>query len=183
MTTENKKEAETQFEDAARDKSHGAGIGLATYVILAAVAVIFVIVIGLGFISRKKAEADLKQATAAAAIATVNVVYPKAGAPTDEIVLPGNTQAFTDAPIFARTNGYVKSWHVDIGTRVKKGQLLAEIETPEVDQQLQQARADLKTAQANLRQAEITADRWEALWKTDSVSKQETDVAVSASMR
>jgi RND family efflux transporter MFP subunit len=180
MTTENNKEPETQFEDTARDKSHGAGIGLATYVILAAVAVIFVIVIAVGFISRKKAEADLKQVTAAASIATVNVVYPKAGAPTDEIVLPGSTQAFTDAPIFARTNGYVKSWHVDIGTRVKKGQLLAEIETPEVDQQLQQARADLKTAQANLRQAEITADRWEALWKTDSVSKQETDVAVSA---
>ena len=179
MTTENKKEPDMQFEDA-RDESHGTGVGLATYVILAAVAVIFAIVLGLGFISRKKAEADLKQVTAAAAIATVNVVYPKAGAPTDEIVLPGNTQAFTDAPIFARTNGYVKSWHVDIGTRVKKGQLLAEIETPEVDQQLQQARADLKTAQANLRQAEITADRWEALWKTDSVSKQETDVAVSA---
>ena len=180
MTTENNKEPETQFEDTARDESHGAGIGLATYVILAAVAVIFVIVIAVGFISRKKAEADLKQVTATASIATVNVVYPKAGAPTDEIVLPGSTQAFTDAPIFARTNGYVKSWHVDIGTRVKKGQLLAEIETPEVDQQLQQARADLKTAQANLRQAEITADRWEALWKTDSVSKQETDVAVSA---
>jgi RND family efflux transporter MFP subunit len=180
MTTENKKEPETQFEDAARDKSDGAGIGFGTYAILAAVAVIFVIVIAVGFISRKKAEADLKQVTAAAATATVNVVYPKAGAPTDEIVLPGNTQAFTDAPIFARTNGYVKSWHVDIGTRVKKGQLLAEIETPEVDQQLQQARADLKTAQANLRQAEITADRWEALWKTDSVSKQETDVAVNA---
>jgi len=143
------------------------------------VAVIFVIVISLGFISRKKAEADLTQATATAAIATVNVVYPKADDPTDEIVLPGNTQAFTDAPIFARTNGYVKSWHVDIGTRVKKGQLLAVIETPEIDQQLQQARADLQTAQANLRQAEITADRWQALWKTDSVSKQETDQNVS----
>jgi RND family efflux transporter MFP subunit len=180
MTTENKKEPETQFEDTARDKSHGAGIGLATYVISAALLVIFIVVIGFGFISRRKAEADLKQSTVAAAIPTVNVVYPKAGAPNNEIVLPGNTQAFTDAPIFARTNGYVKSWHVDIGTRVTKGQLLAEIETPEVDQQLQQARADLKTAQANLRQAEITADRWEALWKTDSVSKQETDVAVNA---
>src|SRR4029453_901431 len=180
MTTENNKETETQADDAAPEKSHGAGIGLATYVILAAVAVIFAIVIAVGVISRKKGGADLKQVTAAAAIATVNVVYPQAGAPTDEIVLPGNTQAFTDAPIFARTNGYVKSWHVDIGTRVKKGQLLAEIETPEVDHQLQQARADLKTAQANLRQAEITADRWEALWKTDSVSKQETDVAVNA---
>ena len=180
MTDNEKNESETQFEDTARDESRRAGIGLATYVILGAVAVIFVIVISLGFISRKKAEAELTQTTATAAIAKVNVVYPKMDAPTNEIVLPGNTQAFTDAPIFARTNGYVKSWHVDIGTRAKKGQLLAEIETPEVDQQLQQARADLQTAQANLRQAEITADRWEALWKTNSVSKQETDVAVSA---
>jgi RND family efflux transporter MFP subunit len=180
MTDNEKKEPETQFENTARDESQHAGIGPVTYVILAAVAVIFVVVIAVGFISRRKADADLKQATAAAAIATVNVVYPQAGAPTDEIVLPGNTQAFTDAPIFARTNGYVKSWNADIGTRVKKGQLLAVIETPEVDQQLDQARADLKTAQANLRQAEITADRWEALWKTDSVSKQETDVAVNA---
>jgi RND family efflux transporter MFP subunit len=179
MTTENNKEPETQFEDVERDKSHGTGVGFGTYVILGAVALIFAIVVGLGFISRKKAEADLKQVTAAAAIAAVNVIYPKTGAPNDDIVLPGNTQAFTDAPIFARTNGYVKSWHADIGTRVKKGQLLAEIETPEVDQQLEQARADLKTAQANLRQAEITADRWEALWKTNSVSKQETDQAVS----
>ena len=179
MKTEENRKPETQFEDRARDESHGAGIGLATYVVLIAVAVIFIIVISLGFISRKKAEADLTQATATAAIATVNVVYPKADDPTDEIVLPGNTQAFTDAPIFARTNGYVKSWHVDIGTRVKKGQLLAVIETPEIDQQLQQARADLQTAQANLRQAEITADRWQALWKTDSVSKQETDQNVS----
>src|SRR3989475_2322302 len=179
MKTEENRKPETQFEDRARDESHRAGIGLATYVILSAVAVIFIIVISLGFISRKKAEADLTQATATAAIATVNVVYPKADDPTDEIILPGNTQAFTDAPIFARTNGYVKSWHADIGTRVKKGQLLAEIETPEVDQQLQQARADLQTAQANLRQAEITADRWQALWKTNSVSKQETDQNVS----
>jgi RND family efflux transporter MFP subunit len=178
MTDNEKKESETQFEDT-RDASRRAGIGLAAYVILSAVAVIFVIVIAVGFISRKKAEAELKQTTATAAIVKVNVVYPKLDAPTDEIVLPGNTQAFTDAPIFARTNGYVKSWHVDIGTRVKKGQLIAEIETPEVDQQLQQARADLQTAQANLRQAEITADRWQALLKTDSVSKQETDQNVS----
>src|SRR5215510_5018215 len=161
MTTNEKKEVETQSAAAARASSRGTGVGIATYVVVAVVAVTVVIIIGLGFISRRRAEADLKQATAAAAIATVNVIYPKAGAPTDEIVLPGNTQAFTDAPIFARTNGYIKSWHVDIGTRVKKGQLLAEIETPEVDQQLEQARADLKTAQANLRLAEITANRWQ----------------------
>jgi len=179
MTTEDKKEPETQFEDTRRDESRGGRIGLGAYVILAVVAGVVVVVIALGILGRNKAEADLKQVTAAAAIPTVNVIYPKAGAPNDEIVLPGNTQAFIDAPIFARSNGYVKSWHVDIGARVKKGQLLAEIETPEVDQQLEQARADLKTAQANLRQAQITADRWEALWKTDSVSKQETDQAVS----
>src|SRR2546427_10773007 len=97
-----------------------------------------------------------------------------------EILLPGTPKASTEAPIFARTSGYVKAWHADIGAHVKQGQLLADIESPEVDQQLQQARADLETAQANLRQAQITAERWEALLKTDSVSKQETDQAVSA---
>ena len=178
MTTNKKKETETQFEEA-RDERPRQSIGRTTYLVLGAVAVTFLIVIGFGFISRNKAQADLQQVTAAAAIATVNVVYPKPDAPTDEIVLPGNTQAFTDAPIHARTSGYVKSWHVDIGARVKKGQLLAVIETPEVDQQLQQARADLQTVRANLRQAEITAERWQALLKTDSVSKQETDQAVS----
>src|SRR6185295_12478465 len=101
------------------------------------------------------------------------------GAPTREILLPGTTQAFTDAPIYARTSGYLERWYFDIGALVKKGQLLAEIDTPEIDQQLHQARADLETAQANLRQAQITADRWRALLETDSVSKQETDQAVS----
>ena len=179
MTTNEKKEVESQFKDTRPHDEPQSGFGAKNYLVLTAVALIFLIVIGFGFISRKKAEADLKQATAQAATPTVNVVYPKMDAATDEIVLPGNTQAFTDAPIFARTNGYVKSWHADIGTRVKKGQLLAEIETPEVDQQVQQARADLQTAQANLRQAQITADRWQALLKTDSVSKQETDQFVS----
>jgi RND family efflux transporter MFP subunit len=92
--------------------------------------------------------------------------------------LPGNTQAFTDAPIYARASGYLKRWYFDIGTHVKQGQLLAEIETPEIDQQLQQARADLKIAQANLNLAKITADRWQFLLQTNSVSKQETDQAV-----
>jgi len=140
--------------------------------------------LGLGIFSgiraRSAADTALRQTTAAAAISLVSVVSPKPGAPTQEIRLPGTTQAFTDAPIFARTSGYVKGWYFDIGARVKKGQLLAEIESPEVDQQLQQARADLETAQANLRQAQITADRWQALLESDSVSKQETDVAVSA---
>lgn len=178
MATEEKMGADTQLKDTTQEAKRSAGFG--RYVIPAALLVIFIVLIGFGFVSRRKAEADLKQSTAAAAVPTVNVVHPKADAPTDEIILPGNTQAFTDAPIFARTNGYVKSWYFDIGARVKKGQLLAVIETPEIDQQLQQARADLQTAQANLRQAQITADRWEALWQTNSVSKQETDVAVNA---
>jgi RND family efflux transporter MFP subunit len=133
-----------------------------------------------GVRARTAADAKLKQTTADAAVSVVSVVSPTATAPTQEILLPGTTQAFTDTPIFARTNGYVKRWYFDIGAHVKQGQLLAEIETPEVDEQLQQARADLQTAQANLRQAQITADRWQALLETDSVSKQETDVAVSA---
>ena len=93
--------------------------------------------------------------------------------------MPGNTQAFNDTPIYARTNGYLKRWYVDIGAHVKQGQLLAEIETPEMDQQLDQARADLKNAQANEQLAQITASRWQNLLKTNSVSKQETDQAVS----
>jgi len=141
-------------------------------------------VLGLGIYSgvraRSAADATLRQTTADAAVPVVSVVAPKASAPTQEILLPGTTQAFTDAPIFARTNGYVKRWYFDIGAHVKQGQLLVEIDSPEVDQQLEQARADLETARANLRQAQITADRWLALLATDSVSKQETDVAVSA---
>jgi RND family efflux transporter MFP subunit len=134
----------------------------------------------LGIRARSVANTTLRQTTSETAAPWVRVVTPASSAPTQEILLPGTTQAFTDAAIFARTSGYVKAWHFDIGAHVKRGQLLAEIESPEIDQQLQQARADLETARANLRQAQITADRWEALLKTDSVSKQETDVAVSA---
>ena len=101
------------------------------------------------------------------------------GAPQTEIVLPGNIQAFNDSPIYARTNGYLKKWYVDIGAHVKAGQLLAEIETPEVDQQLDQARADLNTAQANLQLSQITAERYQDLAQTDSVSKQDVDNATS----
>jgi RND family efflux transporter MFP subunit len=133
-----------------------------------------------GVRSRRVADRELKRATAEAAVEVVSVVSPTVTEPTQEIRLPGTTQAFTDASLFARTNGYVKAWYFDIGARVKKGQLLAEIETPEIDQQLQQARADLETAQANLRQAEITAERWRGLLESGSVSQQETDQAVNA---
>ena len=92
-------------------------------------------------------------------------------------MLPGTIQAFSDAPIYARTNGYLKQWYVDIGARVQAGQLLAEIDTPELDQQLQQARADLATAQANARLAQTTAERYRDLIKSDSVSRQDLDNA------
>ena len=136
------------------------------------------VVIYSGIHQRAMAASNLGTVTERAAIATVNVVEPKSGAALEEIVLPGTTQAFIDTPIFARTNGYLKQWYFDIGAHVEQGQLLAVIETPELDQQLDQARANLKTAQANEKLAEITATRWQNLLKTDSVSKQETDQAV-----
>jgi RND family efflux transporter MFP subunit len=140
----------------------------------------FVIVVAIvisGILPRINARAALDKETAEMAIPTVSVVRPKRGAPAQEVVLPANVQAYIDAPIYARTNGYLKRWYADIGAHVKAGQLLAEIETPEVDQQLRQARADLATAQANLNLSQITANRYEDLLKTDSVSKQETDNA------
>ena len=147
------------------------------------VAAALLIVLGLmiysGMHSRAVAESRLMRRTQEAAVPTVAVVFPREGAPTQEIVLPGNTQAFSDAPIYARTNGYLKHWYFDIGAHVQKGQLLAEIETPEVDQQLLQARAELDTAQANLNIAKITATRWQDLVSNGSVSQQETDQAVS----
>jgi len=158
---------------------HGPGSGRTGQLVGLGIVAVLVFAIYLGIHSRAAAEARLRQATEESAIPTVDVISPKEGAPTQEIVLPGTTQAFTDSPIYARTNGYLKRWYFDIGTHVRKGQLLAEIETPEVDQQLQQARADLNTAQANLNIAKITARRWQDLVSTGSVSQQETDQAIN----
>src|SRR5882762_152049 len=131
-----------------------------------------------GIWSRVKAGTTLRAETAQAALPAVSVVSPKQTAPTDEIILPGNVQPFITSPIYARTNGYLKKWYFDIGARVKKGQLLAVIETPEVDQQLQQARSNLLTAQANLELAGITKSRYQGLLKTNAVSQQDVDNAV-----
>jgi len=131
----------------------------------------------LGVVPRRRAEANLAKETEAMAVQTVSVVRPQRSAPLTEVVLPANVQPYIDAPIYARTNGYLKKWYADIGAHVKAGELLAEIETPEVDQQLRQARADLGTAQANLSLAQITANRYEGLLKSDSVSKQDADNA------
>lgn len=145
--------------------------------VIAVVAVAFVV---WNIISAHRAAAKLASATEEAAIVTVSTTHPK---PTDttgsELVLPGTVQANIDAPIYARTSGYLKRWLVDIGTRVKAGQLLAEIDTPEVQQQLSQAEADVANAEANSRIAQVTAERWESLRKTDSVSRQDADEKAS----
>lgn len=147
--------------------------------IVVAIAVIAVAaLLGSGIWSRVKAGASLRTETIQAALPAVSVVSPKKTAPADEIILPGNVQPFITSPIYARTNGYLKKWYFDIGAHVKKGQLLAVIETPEVDQQLQQARSNLLTAQANLELASITKTRYQGLLKSNAVSQQDVDNAV-----
>jgi len=128
-----------------------------------------------GEVHRVMARTTLRQQTAADATLIVMTVAPTRFASGEELVLPGTVQAFTEAPIYARTNGYLKSWLVDIGSTVKKGQLLAEIDTPEVDQQLAQAIADLGTARANEALSNTTNTRWKELLTTESVSKQDAD--------
>jgi RND family efflux transporter MFP subunit len=130
--------------------------------------------------SAHRAAATLANETEDAAITTVSTTHPKPTDPTgSELVLPGTVQADIDAPIYARTSGYLKRWLVDIGARVKAGQLLAEIDTPEVQQQMSQAEADVATAEANQKIAAVTADRWQSLRKTDSVSRQDADEKTS----
>jgi len=131
-----------------------------------------------GIWSRVKARTELNTETAQAALTAVSVVSPRRTAPADEIILPGNVQPYISSPIYARTNGYLKKWYFDIGAHVKQGQLLAVIETPEVDQQLEQARSNLLTAQANLELASITKTRYQGLLKSNAVSQQDVDNAV-----
>jgi RND family efflux transporter MFP subunit len=139
------------------------------------VLVVAVVLAVWGIVSRLDTRAELRRTSSQDAITTVVTAKPQLSGAGDQLVLPGIVQAYVESPIYARTNGYVKSWRTDIGTRVHKGDLLAEIETPEVDKQLAQARADLATAQANLAIAMITNQRWQGLLKTQAVSKQDAD--------
>jgi RND family efflux transporter MFP subunit len=157
-------------------RSRGLGFGLTFTVLLAMAAIGWFVYKGIN--SRVSAEKALVIETHDAAYITVAVTHPKVTGATQQLVLPGNTQPLIDAPVYARTNGYLKKWYADIGTRVKAGDLLAEIETPEVDEQLQQAKADLETAQANLNLAQITAARMVNLEKKGAVAKQDTDNVV-----
>lgn len=150
-----------------------------TVIVGLVLATVLGVAILLGIRSRTQAETALQNSTQENATPFVNVIHPKSGSADEEIKLPGNTQAFTDTPIYARTSGYLKKWYFDIGAHVKQGQLLAEIETPELDQQLLQAQDDLKNAQANLDISKITAGRYQDLLKSNSVSKQEADQTAS----
>ncbi len=159
------------------------------WIFVLAVVVMLAIVINRGIDSRIKAASIVKQETADLAIPAVSVVHPKLGESKQELVLPGNLQAFINAPIYARTNGYLKKWYADIGTAVKAGQVLADIDAPEQDQQLRQAKASLQQAQASLEQAlanrqqskaneeyaKVSADRWKQLAAQGVVSSQDND--------
>jgi RND family efflux transporter MFP subunit len=151
---------------------------LRRWLIPALVALAAVLVLVLGIRSRVKTETTLQGVTDQMAVPAVSVVAPKHTAPATEIILPGNMQPFISSPIYARTDGYLKKWYFDIGAHVKAGELLAVIQTPEVDEQLAQARSTLNTAQANLELAQITRDRYQSLLKKHAVAQQDVDNAV-----
>ncbi len=172
---------DTRRIDAQTAPLNDAGVGkrphksrLVVGIALIAVATLF----GWGVWSRVRARTALSSETAQLARQAVSVVSPKRTAPAQEIILPGNVQPFIASPIYSRTNGYLKKWYVDIGTRVTQGQLLAVIETPEVDQQLQQSISNLNTAKANLALAETTRNRYQGLLQDNAVSQQDVDNAV-----
>jgi len=166
--------------DEEIETPHASARSVRKALVVAAVILVVLILSGAAtLIGRHHDESVLAKDTEASAIPTVAVVRPTPEKPDDEIVLPGTLQAFVESPIYARTNGYLVRWYRDIGSRVKEGELLAKIDTPEVDQELSQARANREQIVAQLKLAKISAERWENLRKTDSVSQQEADQETS----
>lgn len=154
-------------------------LGRGPILLLIGVGIVLLIAIVIGIVRRSEAEHHLTKVTNENAIPAVQVTEPSGGAKSQELRLPANTAGFIDTAIYSRTNGYLKKWFFDIGAHVNKGQLLAIVETPEVDQQVAQAKADVQTAQTNEQIAKVTADRWKALLAKNAVSHQEADVALS----
>src|SRR2546421_8019893 len=152
--------------------------GSQVFTILFVIVMVLVVLGALTLFQRRSQYQALAKETETLAIPTVAVIHPSVESAQEDLVLPGAMQAYVESPIYARTNGYLKKWYHDIGSRVRQGELLADIDTPEVDQQLSQARAELNTAQANANLSKITATRYQELIKTDGVSKQEVDNAV-----
>ncbi|HEY6943878.1 MAG TPA: efflux RND transporter periplasmic adaptor subunit [Candidatus Acidoferrum sp.] len=162
---------------SSQDNSQAGEKGGKLFKVLSGGALLLVVLGGLTMFQRRSEYRTLAEETETLAIQTVGVIHPTPETGEEDLVLPGTMEAFVESPIYARTNGYLRKWYHDIGSRVQKGDLLADIDTPEVDQQLSQARADLATAQANAHLSEITASRYTELLKTDGVSKQEVDNA------
>jgi len=125
--------------------------------------------------ARRTSNESLKASTKTLALQNVNVIHPELGGPVNDLTVPGFAQAFSESPVYARINGYLRVWNADIGAQVRKGQLLAVIEAPEVDQELSHARAMLAQAKANLELATVTSARYRDLIKLNSVSQQEVD--------
>src|SRR2546430_12869 len=162
----------------AVDREQPSGTGSRIFTILSLVVIVLVVLGALTLFQRRAQYQALAKETETLAIPTVAVFHASVESAQEDLVLPGAMQAFVESPIYARTSGYLKKWYHDIGSRVRQGDLLADIDTPEVDQQLSQARAELNTAQANANLSKITAARYQELIKTDGVSKQEVDNAV-----
>jgi RND family efflux transporter MFP subunit len=170
---------QTESKPAARPQAgRGFWISLAALLVAGAVLLGYSILSGIGL--RASAAVQLKRQADALAVPTVSVVHPAYSSAAEELTLPGTMQAFIETPIWARASGYLRRWNFDIGAHVQAGQLLAEIEAPEIDRQFQQARADLETATANYNFAKSTAERYQALLKSDSVAQQDVDQKVSA---
>jgi RND family efflux transporter MFP subunit len=145
------------------------------YLFITVVAIVLAVAVIMGVLSRISDSHALAKETDALAVQSVSVIQPKPEPPQQELVLPSTLQAYTESPIYARTNGYLAKWYKDIGSRVTKGELLAEIETPEIDQELAQSRAAQEQANAQLALAKTSAQRWVNLQKMDAVAQQETD--------
>jgi RND family efflux transporter MFP subunit len=160
------------------DQEQSRGKGSRVFTILFLVVAALVVLGAVTLFQRRSQYQALAKETETLAIPTVAVMHASVESAEEDMVLPGSMQAYVESPIYARTNGYLKKWYHDIGSRVRQGDLLVDIDTPEVDQQLSQARADLNTAQANANLSKITATRYQELIKTDGVSKQEVDNAV-----
>ncbi|HEX3720517.1 MAG TPA: efflux RND transporter periplasmic adaptor subunit [Verrucomicrobiae bacterium] len=183
-------ELEPAIEHSPAATPHGAELGASggappapagrmPLFILGAFGVLLLVAAGLTVLSKSRASAELESDTVENVVPAVSVVHPKRTPAQIQLELPGNITAFEEAPIYARVSGYLKEWYTDIGTRVVAGQPLAEIETPELDQEVKQANAALALASANLEIARISSDRWQNLRKSDSVSQQDTDVRVA----
>jgi membrane fusion protein, multidrug efflux system len=145
------------------------------YLVAVILGVLFLVAAVVGIASRVSEHKALAKETEALTVPTVSTIHPQAEPPQEELVLPSTLQAFIEAPIYARTNGYLKKWYRDIGSRVRHGELLADIESPEIDQELLQAKAAREQASAQVQIAKTSAKRWENLQKMDAVAQQETD--------